>query len=111
MKNKELMEELQLIKKRVLSKDVDEESGVRNIHYIYTYKLNNLQPPKKVLFSFALFGRKENDGLLRQTGGEKLGSGCIFVPEGAHEKIEDFFKFWGVEYRKIRVKVLDTPKQ
>jgi hypothetical protein len=105
MKSKDLREELELIKNKVLSKEID---GKRDgIYYIYIYKLNNLTSSKKVLFSFALFGRKNGEGLINELGGEKLGSGCIFVPEKSCDKIEEFLKFWSVNYRKIKVKVLE----
>ncbi len=100
--------ELEIIKKQVLKLD-DFDGTIKDsdVYYIYTYELKNLPAPRKVLFSFALFGRKNSKGLIDEIGGEKLGSGCIFVPEKSSKKIEEFFDYWKANYRRIKVKVLE----
>lgn len=108
MDRSSIKNELELIRSKVLSEETDESKD--EIYYIYSYELSRLPPSKKVQFSFALFGRKGTDGLINKINGQKLGSGCIFVPEKSKNKIEEFFKFWGAEYRKIRVKLLDRLK-
>jgi hypothetical protein len=98
-------DELELIKREILG--YSHEYKREDVFYIISYDLKDLDRNKKVLFSFALFGRKNGEGLINELGGEKLGSGCIFVPEKSCDKIEEFLKFWSVNYRKIKVKVLE----
>lgn len=74
-----------------------------NPFLLITYNLRNKNPSEKVMFSYALFGRKKGEGLLKELGGRELGKGSILIPIEQESNIESFFKQWNVDSKKQRV--------
>lgn len=65
-----------------------------------TYDLSPLNQSKKMLFNYALFGRRGNEGLLQQLHGKRIGRGVIEVPRENLEQVESFINDWGITYNK-----------
>ena len=69
---------------------------------IFTYSLIGKTASEKVMFSYALYGRIKEKGLLGSLNGKELGKGAFFVPFDKEEEIKLFFKQWGVKYTTQR---------
>jgi len=65
---------------------------------IVTYSLENLDHVKKTLFGYALKGRGKGTGFLQSLEGEPLGRNNIILPAKHHEELQQFMKYWKVEY-------------
>ena len=76
--------------------------GLSSITEIF-YDLTNLDQSKKMLFNYALLGRRGNDGLLQSIGGGRLTKSAIYLPSNEERKAEKFIKDWNVRYTKRRV--------
>jgi len=70
---------------------------------LVTYHLKNKKPSEKVMFSYALFGRKKGGGILNEMGGKGLGKGSILVPVDREDIILSFFNQWNVAFKRQRV--------
>ncbi len=105
--------ELKMLRKKILDNEtiVEKKDEKLNLnydeyYYLITYQLKGMSQSKKVMFSFAFFGRKDGKGLISEVDGKKLGSGCIIIPEKNIKKVEKFLKFWKIDYKKIKIKVI-----
>lgn len=67
---------------------------------IFTYNLSKLDNVTKVRFVYALKGRKEGKGLVRQLNGFFLVPGCFAVPALKSDEIEAALKQWKIPYKK-----------
>ena len=67
------------------------------------YDLSNLSQSKKMLFNYALFGRRGNTGFLQSMGGTRLTTSSFIVPVEKEKEVEDFINSWGVKYTKREV--------
>jgi len=74
-----------------------------NPFLLITYNLRNKKPSEKVMFSYALFGRKKGEGLVKSLEGKELGKGSILIPIKNEAEIVSFFKQWNVEFNKQRI--------
>ena len=72
-----------------------------------TYNLISKSASDKVRFSYALYGRKEGEGLLKILKGKEIGRGSIFVPVNEQEAIKSFFRQWNVDFKEQRVVVFE----
>jgi len=70
---------------------------------LITYSLKDKKPSDKVRFSYALYGRKEGEGVLKSLDGKDVGKGSILVPISKQEIIKEFFKQWDVKYNEQRI--------
>jgi hypothetical protein len=70
------------------------------------YDLTKLDQSKKMLFNYALLGRRGKEGLLQTLGGGRLTKSAIFVPSVHEKDAEDFINKWKVEYFKKKVFIL-----
>jgi predicted nucleotidyltransferase len=71
--------------------------------FLYTYSLTTLTLTKKQIFSHALYGTKQREGILKECHGEKLGKGSILIPQKTAEEIRAFFETWNIIYKIKRV--------
>lgn len=76
-------------------------------YMLFTYKLENKKPSDKVRFSYALYGRKKGEGLLRNLKGEIIGKSSILVPIEKQEIMKSFLKNWNIEYKGQRVSIFE----
>jgi hypothetical protein len=69
---------------------------------VYTFRLNSLSQKNKAKFNREFYFRSkknyEYQGLLHQLGGEKLASGCVFIPFAKKAELEKFFKKYKISY-------------
>ncbi len=67
------------------------------------YDLTKLDQTRKVLFNYALLGRRGNNGILQNFGGRRLSKSVIALPSENERELENFIKKWNVKYSKRRV--------
>ena len=91
-------EGISLTKDKLLSKLIGFDPSV-----LFWYKLENLKLIDKIKFSYALRGRNEKGGILREVNGEYLGKGCIMVPVENEDEIREFFARWSVSFNRRRI--------
>lgn len=89
-----LAEGISLIKKKSLSK----QFGFSPF-YIFTYSLKGLSHTKKIIFRYALKGRRTQKGLLEINQCEQIGKGVIKVPLEHIEELKSFFEKQKVKYK------------
>jgi hypothetical protein len=115
-KNVEFLDMMDMLQRKMFSQLIDAVSvfdnepffnklGFSEITEIF-YDLTKLDQSKKMLFNYALLGRRGKEGLLQTIGGGRLTKSAIFVPFIHEREAEDFIKKWNVEYLKKRVFVL-----
>ncbi|MCL5420540.1 MAG: hypothetical protein M1284_02175 [Candidatus Parvarchaeota archaeon] len=115
-KDVEFLDMMDLIQKKMFSSLMDAVSvfdnepflnkfGFNQITEIF-YDLTRLEQSKKMLFNYALLGRRGKEGLLQTLGGGRLTKSAIFVPSSRAKEAENFIKKWNVEYLKKSVFVL-----
>lgn len=115
-KDAEFLDMMDLIQKKMLSNLIDAVSifdnepflnrlGFDQVTEIF-YDLTKLQQSRKMLFNYALLGRRGREGLLQTLGGGRLTKSAIFVPSSKEKEAENFIKKWNVEYMEKRVFVL-----
>lgn len=75
---------------------------------LITYSLQNLNRSQKTLFGYALKGRKNKTGLLKQLKGSVVGRNSFYIPIDKTEKIKEFLKTWNIEYKIERLIRLGT---
>ena len=100
-----------IIKKNMLKEFEDSISLLDNSPFLshfgieefieITYDLSPLSQSKKMLFNYALFGRRGNIGLLQQLNGRRIGRGVISVPKENMEQIERFINSWGITVAQV----------
>jgi len=91
-------EGISLTKDKLLSKLIGFDPSV-----LFWYKLENLKLIDKIKFSYALRGRNEKGGILREVNGEYLGKGCIIVPVENEDEIREFFARWNIPFNRRRI--------
>jgi len=91
-------EGISLTKDKLLSKLIGFDPSV-----LFWYKLENLKLIDKIKFSYALRGRNEKGGILREVNGEYLGKGCIMVPVENEDEIREFFARWNISFNRRRI--------
>lgn len=89
-----LAEGISLIKKKSLAKQVG-----FNSFYIFTYSLKGLSHTKKIIFRYALKGRRTQKGLLEINQCEQIGKGVIKVPLEHVEELKNFFEKQKIKYK------------
>jgi predicted nucleotidyltransferase len=67
---------------------------------IFTYNLMNLNHNEKTKFTYALIGRREEKGMLKQISASPLGKGAVKIPIENSIIFEDFLKRWKLTYKK-----------
>lgn len=82
----------------IRKKFLHEILGFKN-YYIFSYSLKNLKPSKKVMFQYALNGRRGEKGMTHLTGSIALGRGAIKVPLEHSEEFKDFFEKNKINYK------------
>lgn len=67
--------------------------------YLFSYNLNGLSHSEKVMFQYALKGRRGEKGLLKITKSEQLGKGVIKAPLQHSEEFKSFFEKNKINYK------------
>jgi hypothetical protein len=79
-----------------------EKLGFRRFTEIF-YDLTKLEQTKKVLFNYALLGRRGNAGMLQNLEGRRLSKSVIVLPSENEKEVEAFIKKWNVKYNKRQI--------
>jgi truncated hemoglobin YjbI len=79
-----------------------EKLGFREFTEIF-YDLSRLDQSRKMLFNYALLGRRGSDGMLQKLGGKRLGTGVVVLPSENEKEAESFIKKWNVGFSKRTV--------
>lgn len=74
---------------------------------LITYNLKDKNASNKVRFSYALYGRKKGEGILKSLNGRGIGKGSILVPIRKQGIIKEFFEQWNVKYKEQRVSIFE----
>ena len=107
-----------LHKEPIYKSIIHEGFSIKNMQFIHdlfnfksflliTYNLKNKNSSNKVRFSYALYGRKKGEGVLKSLNGKELGKGVILVPIDKQSIINDFFKQWDVEHKEQRTFIFE----
>ena len=93
-----LEEGYSLLNNNFLYKRLDYKSGA-----IFSFDLSKLKKSKKVLFSYALHGKKKESGILSKLNGKEIGKAVIFIPIDQMDEFKQFLELWNVEYYMMKV--------
>jgi hypothetical protein len=66
----------------------------------YRYSLENLNQSGKMMFNYALEGRRGMKGILHRLGGMKVARAVVLIPKKSEGEFEDFLQDWGVGFKK-----------
>lgn len=105
-------------KEPVYKSILHEGFSIRNMQFLHdmlnfkallliTYNLRDKKASDKVRFSYALYGRKKGEGILKSLNGKENGKGSILVPIGKQEIIKDFFAGWNVKFKEQRISIFE----
>jgi len=74
---------------------------------LYLFDLENLDQKTKAKFNRKFYSRKRGNynypGILKNIGGEKLGSGCVMIPFSEKKALEKFFRLQKVKFSSRRM--------
>lgn len=71
-------------------------------YFLINYSLAGKTSSEKVMFSYALYGRKKGEGLLAEIKGKAAGRGSIMVPAESEARIAAFLKGKNVLFTEQR---------
>ncbi len=71
-------------------------------YYIFTFNLKNLTASEKIMFRYALNGRRGNKGILAANKCEHVGSGAIKVPIEHSEEFRELLGSFKINYRILK---------
>ncbi|MFH1065175.1 MAG: nucleotidyltransferase domain-containing protein [Nanoarchaeota archaeon] len=71
-------------------------------YFLIAYSLAGKTSSEKVMFSYALYGRKKGEGLLAEVKGKAAGRGSIMVPAESEARIAAFLKGKNVQFTEQR---------
>lgn len=87
-------------------KKLSENFGLRS-YALYAYDLTKLPPSKKVLFVYALKGRREEQGIVEKAGGKFVAPAAFIVPLQKDSEISGLLDFWQVKYTRMPIMQVD----
>ncbi len=93
-----LSEGISLIDNKQLYEKLNYDSGT-----IYSLDISKMKKNKKVLFSYALHGNKNQKGILTKINGKLIGRLVVFIPVKFTDDFKDFLELWGVDYYRMDV--------
>ena len=74
---------------------------------LYAYDLTALPSSKKVLFVYALKGRRGEPGVVEKAGGQFVAPAALIVPLQKDSDISELLNFWRVKYTRILIMKVD----
>lgn len=93
-----MTEGVSLLDNKPLSQKLGYESGA-----IFSLNLTGLEKSKKVLFSYALHGKKNQDGILKKVSGKEIGRAVLLIPVNFAEEFRQFLEEWNVDFYMIKI--------
>lgn len=70
---------------------------------IFSVEVKHLQKSKKVLFSYALHGKKNLEGILHKVKGKTIGRAVFYIPAGHTDEFKEFLELWKAEFFMMKV--------
>jgi len=70
---------------------------------IFTYNLKNMNHTEKTKFTYALIGRRDQNGIIKQINAIHLGKGVVKVPIKESILFEEFLSEWKINYNKKEI--------
>lgn len=70
---------------------------------IFSIDIRDLPKSKKVLFSYALHGKKKMAGALSSAGGREIGRAVFYIPISHVDKFKEFLEFWKAEFFMMKI--------
>lgn len=93
-----LKEGISLLDQKPLYEKLGYESGA-----LFSFNLTRLKKSQKVLFSYALHGKKGQEGILKKVKGRLLGRLVVFVPVNEIEEFRRFLESWQIEFYRMDI--------
>ena len=91
-------EGISLLDNKQLIQRIGYESGA-----IFSLNLTRLNKSKKVLFSYALHGHKNNKGELARVKGKNIGKAVVFVSSKFKDEFKEFLELWNTDFYIMEV--------
>ena len=64
----------------------------------FKYSLENLKQSDKMMFNYALVGRRGMKGVLHELNGMRIAKGVVLIPKENEKKFEEFLNSWNVKF-------------
>lgn len=93
-----LNEGVSLLNDKPLYERFGYESGA-----VFSINLTKLEKSRKVLFYYALHGKKEQEGILKKNGGKLIGRSVVFIPVKFIDDFKAFLEGWNVDFYRMDV--------
>ena len=78
-----------------------------NSSILYTYFLKGMKDSKKVMFIYAIKGRKGEKGFISQLDGRWVANTCFMIPIEKDSEMIDLFDTWEVKYNRKNIFLMD----
>lgn len=70
---------------------------------IFSLNLSKLKKSKKVLFSYALHGKKDKKGMLDSMNGKEIGRAVLLIPVQQADNFKEFLENWNVDFYMMKI--------
>jgi len=87
-----------LLNNKPFNEPLDYTSGA-----IFSININKLNKSRKVLFSYALHGKKGKEGMISKLKGRLIGRLVVFVPISHIDEFKQFLELWDANYYMNKV--------
>lgn len=64
----------------------------------FRYSLENLEQSDKMMFNYALEGRRGIKGILHELNGMRIAKGVVLIPKENEKEFEEFLNSWNVKF-------------
>lgn len=91
-------EGISLLDNKSLHQKLGYESGA-----IFSLNLTRLEKSKKVLFSYALHGKKDQEGILKKLNGKEIGRAVFLIPIKFIDEFKQFLEVWNVDFYLMKI--------
>ncbi len=78
-------------------KNISDGLGYQN-RVLFRYDLKKFNKSDRMRFYYALYGRNNAGGILKELGAIKFAETIVICPLNTSEVMKDFFKSWNIEY-------------
>ncbi len=70
---------------------------------LFNYSLEKLSNTEKTKFSYALNGRRQQEGILKKLKAKRLGKGVIIIPINKSDLFAEFLETWKIEFKQKHI--------
>ncbi|MBU3896449.1 MAG: nucleotidyltransferase domain-containing protein [Nanoarchaeota archaeon] len=90
----------------ISNKRISEAFGYKSF-MLFKYSLKGFNYSQRMRFYYALEGRRDKKGMLKEMNGIKFTNSVVLVPVGFSDKFEAFLNGWNIEIKKTRILIPD----